>query len=149
MAAYIFDTREKKNDHIKAYFERHGLDYTVRKLDVGDYQIQGQQQIVVDRKQNLSELATNLMNRNDRSRFWREVRKAHEDGIHLIVLCEHGGQIHSINDVPKWKSQYSTVTGRRLQDEMIRLERAYGVRWVFCDKRSTGRRIVELLDGKP
>lgn len=149
MASYIFDTREKKNDHIKAYFERHGLDYTVRKMDVGDYQIEGQQQIVVDRKQNLSELATNLMNRNDRSRFWREVRKAHEDGIYLIVLCEHGGQIHSINDVPLWKSKYSSVTGRRLQDEMIRLERAYGVRWVFCDKRSTGRRIVELLDGKP
>ena len=26
---YIFDTREKKNDHIKAYFEKHGIPFKV------------------------------------------------------------------------------------------------------------------------
>ena len=52
-----------------------------------------------------------------------------------------------INDVPKWKSRYSQVTGRRLIDEMIRLEMSYGVRWAFCSKQSTGKRIMEILNG--
>ena len=142
---YIFDSREKKNDHIKAYFDKHGIEYIVQKLDVGDYQIEGLPNRVVDRKANLEEVATNLMTRNDSARFWREVRKAHDEGIQLIVLVENGGQVHDINDVVKWRSKYSRATGRRLIDEMIRVERAYHVLWQFCDKRSTARRIAELL----
>ena len=92
---YIFDTRERKNDHIKAYFDRNGIPYKVEKLDVGDYMVEGGK-VSVDRKQNLSELCTNLTSRDDHARFWREVRRAKECGIKLIVLCEHGGQIHGI-----------------------------------------------------
>lgn len=139
-------TQERSTDtHIKDYFDRHGIEYEVRKLDVGDYMIEGQPHIVVDRKQSLGECAMNLMNRSDSARFWREVRLANERGVNLIVLVEHGGQIKTINDVPKWKSRYSPVTGRRLIDEMIRLEMSYGVVWQFCSKKSTGKRIIEIL----
>lgn len=146
---YIFDTRERKNDHIKTYFDRHGIAYRVEKLDVGDYMISGGK-VSVDRKQNLSELATNLMNAVDKSRFWREVRRAREQGIKLIVLCEHGGKVRSIKDVAGWKSKYSPVSGRALMEEIYRVAISYGVEFLFCSKRSTGKRIVELLtlDGK-
>lgn len=151
MSVLIVDSREhwthpnSTDTHISDYLARHGIQYVVRKLDVGDYMLDGQPGIVVDRKQSLGEVATNMMNRSDSARFWREVRRAHADGIRLVVLVEHGGQIKSINDVPKWKSKYSPVTGRRLVDEMIRCEMAYGVEWRFCDKRSTARRILEIL----
>lgn len=147
----IVDSREKwtqpnsTDTHIKDYFDRHGIEYIIRKLDIGDYMIKGQSNIVVDRKQSLGECAINLMNRKDSSRFWREVRRAHDEGIQLVILCEHGGQIKTINDVPKWRSKYSPVTGRRLIDEMIRLEYSYGVVWQFCYKQSTGKRIIEIL----
>ena len=149
----IVDSREKwtqsgRDSHIRDYFDRIEIPYTVRKLDVGDYMFEGFPAICVDRKQSLDEVAQNLMNRNDKSRFWREVRRAAATGTKLIVLVEHGGQIHSINDVPKWKSRYSGISGRVLINEMVRVEYAYGVRWVFCSKRSTGRRIIELLEGK-
>ena len=62
-----------------------------------------------------------------------------------MVLIESGRTVKNINQVVRWKSKYSPVTGRRLIDEMIRLEMAYGIRWAFCDRRSTGRRIVEIL----
>lgn len=65
--------------------------------------------VSVDTKQDLEELSRNLMNRSDHSRFWKEVRKANENGIKLIILCEHGGQIKSIPDVAKWHSKYSPV----------------------------------------
>ena len=142
---YIFDSREKKNAHIKAFFDRHNIPYKVEKLDVGDYMIEGGYK-VIDRKQNLSELSTNLMNREDHARFWREVRRAKEQGIWLIVLCEHGGKIKSIEDVAQWKSKYSNVSGRALMEEIYKCHISYGVDFLFCDKRSTGRRIVEILE---
>jgi hypothetical protein len=64
------------------------------------------------------------------------------------VLIESGRTAKTINDVAHWKSQYSPVTGRRMLDEMIRLEFSYGCIFKFCDKRSTGRKIIEILTGE-
>ena len=143
----IVDTREKKNSHILKYFIRHDIDYELKKMDVADYQISGNDGIVIDRKQNLEELARNLMNRNDHARFWKEVRRARDKKIKMIVLCEHGGQIKTIPDVANWHSKYSPVSGRALMEEIYRVHIAYGVDFFFCDKRSIGRRIIELLGG--
>lgn len=149
----IVDSREQwtqsrsSDAHLKSYFGRHGIEYTVQKLDVGDYMLDENPLLTVDRKQSLEELARNLLNARDSSRFWREVRRCHNSGIQLVVLVESGPAVLDINDVPKWKSRYSQVTGRRLIDEMIRLEMSYGVRWAFCSKQSTGKRIMEILNG--
>jgi ERCC4-type nuclease len=147
MSKFIFDSREKKNEHIKAYFDKHGIEYEVKKLDVGDYQIEGKSQISVDRKRNLQELSKNLMNAKDHSRFWKEVRRAREQKIKLFVLVEHGGQIKSIEDVAKWTDKYSGVSGRDLMNEIYRVHISWGVNFLFCDKRSTARRIIEILEG--
>lgn len=141
----IVDTREKKHAHILRYFMKHDIEFVERKLDVADYQIEGMDRIVVDRKQNLDELAKNLMNKTDHSRFWKEVRRANEHGIKLIILCEHGGDVRSIPDVANWHSKYSPVSGRALMEEIYRVHIAYGVEFQFCNKRSTGKKILELL----
>ena len=142
---YVIDSREKKFEHIKSYFEKNGIDYAIRKLDVGDYQIEGRPSISVDRKQNLQELSKNLMNAKDHSRFWKEVRRAREQRIKLYVVVEHGGQIKSIEDVSKWSDIYSGVSGRVLANEIYRVHIAYGVEFIFCDKRSTPKKIIEIL----
>lgn len=143
---YIFDTREKKNAHIKAYFDENSIPYTVKKLDVGDYCIEDKPNVAIDRKKDLSELCTNLMNRDDHARFWREVRRARDTGVKLIVLCEHGGKIKDIKSVAQWNSKYNGVSGRALMDEIYRVHIAYGVEFLFCSKRCTARRIVEILE---
>lgn len=144
----IEDTRNKvgKHKNIAAYCQRCGIELVREKLDYGDYMFPGGH-ISIDTKQNLEEVASNLLNRSHRDsiRFWNEVRNAHKNGIKLVILVEHGGEIKSINDVPKWRSRFSGVTGRRLIDEMIRTEMAYSVRWVFTDRRSTARKIIEIL----
>ena len=147
MKVYV-DSREKKFEHIKSYFEKHNIDYEIRKLDVADYQLEGKPQIVVDRKRNLSEISKNLMNAKDHSRFWKEVRRAREQKIKLFVLVEHGGQIKSIEDVAKWTDKYSGVSGRSLANEIYRVHIAYNVQFLFCNKRSTARRIIEILEGE-
>ena len=145
------DSREKwtqpgsTDRHIPDYFDRHGIEWEVRKLDCGDYQFEGDPSVSVDRKASMEEISRNLLNRSDASRFWREIRRAHEQHIKLVILVESGRTVKTINDVSKWKSKYSGVSGRRLVNEMVRCEMAYGVRWVFTDRRSTARRIIELL----
>lgn len=141
----ICDSRERKNQHVLRYFDAHGIPYRIQKLDVADYMLEGVDGFAIDRKQNLAELSTNLMNRKDHSRFWKEVRRAKESGIRMVVLCEHGGKIRSIQDVAGWQNPYSGVSGRALMEEIYRVHIAYGVEFLFCDKRSTGKRIVSLL----
>lgn len=141
----IIDSREKKCDHIKAWFDKNGVEYEVKKLDVGDFMFPDNPKVSVDRKQNLSELSRNLTNKADHSRFWKEVRRAREQGIKLYILCEHGGKIKSIQDVALWNDKYSGVNGRHLMDVIYKLHIGWGVEILFCDKRCTARRIVEIL----
>ena len=139
----VSDTREKKNEHVLKYFERKGIEYRVDTVDTGDYYDTERPNVRVERKMSLEELAHNLIS-GDKSRFYREIRRARAQGIELIILCEHGG-IHCLNDVKQWVPKYGKVTGRALADAIARLEIGYGVPVLFCDKRSTGRRILEIL----
>ena len=141
---FYFDSREKKNEHIKSYFDRNGIEYEVRKLDVGDYMIDGNDTISIDRKASIDELASNLLNREDKSRFMREVRRAKESGLHLVVLIE-SNKYHQIADLASWKSKYSGISGRSLMDAIYKTHISYGVEFLFCPKISTGRRILEIL----
>lgn len=140
----VCDTREKKNEHILRYLDFWGIPYRVEKLDTGDYLDDVRPNVVIDRKQNLAELCGNLFS-DDKSRFWREVRRAKAGRIRLIFLIEQGGKFKTLQDVPQWKSRFTKITGYQLYNEMCRCHIAYGVEFWFCDKRSTGKRIVEIL----
>lgn len=145
----IVDSREhwthpgSRDRHLKDYFERHGITYRVEKLDVGDYMLDGGS-LVIDRKSGLQELSTNLTNAADNARFMREVRRAYHSGIKLVILIEQRG-ITCHDDVASWRSKHTGVSGAELLKRMFRLEMSYGVRFFFCDKRSCGRRIMEIL----
>lgn len=146
----VVDSREHwtqggKDQHISSYFNKHGIEWEVKKLDCGDYMIPDGK-ISIDRKQNLQELATNFLNRADRARFMNEIRRARQNGIKLIILCEHGGKIKSYEDVRNWQSKYSKVTGKALADAIFRLYVGYGVPVLFCDKRNTAKKIIEILN---
>jgi hypothetical protein len=141
---YYFDSRERKNQHILDYFDRHNIEYEIRKLDTADYWNDENPNVLIDRKQNLNEVAQNLCS-PDSSRFWREVRRSYNDKQKFIVLIEHGPNIKSLADVSSWQSKYSRISGSRLQAEMYRVGIAYNIQFEFCSKRSTGKRIMELL----
>lgn len=151
----IVDSREKwtqagrgrkPDTHISAYLERHGIPWAVRKLDVGDYMLEGGS-VTVDRKQNLAEIAHNLTNPADKQRFWNEVRLAHRIGIKLVILIEDGKR-KELQDIHGWRSPYSKVTGAAVIRQMERLHHSYGVEFVFCQRRSAAKKIMEILEGK-
>lgn len=148
----IVDSREKWTqtaapNNIRSYFKKHDIQYIVRKLDCGDYMLSGGS-VSVDRKQNLAELAKNLLNPKDKARFFAEVRRSKQQKIKLVILCEHGGKVKTLQDVMTWKNKYGKVQGKALANAIYKLSIAYGVDVVFCDKRSTGKKIIDILEGE-
>ncbi len=113
-------------------------------LETGDYMESERMDVTIDRKQDLGELLHNMCSQ-DKSRFWREIRRADKEGIRFIILCEHGGSYRDIKDVAAYRDKYSKVSGRELMERMYKAQVAYGVEFLFCDKRSTGRKIAEIL----
>lgn len=146
----IVDTREKwtqpgsKDRHIRSYFDRHGIAYTVKKLDVGDYMLDGGR-VTIDRKASIDEISGNLTNPADKRRFWNEARLARKMGIRLIVLIE-SNKYKAPKDLQRWRSKYSRVPGSAVVYQMQRLHNAYGVDFLFCPKMSVARRICEILE---
>ena len=143
------DTRQQKGKHenIEKYCKENGITIENRCLSVGDYMLPGGK-ISVDTKKDLNELCRNLMNRKDHSRFWREVRRAKEQGIKLYILVEHGRKINSIEDVATWEDKFSKVSGRVLMNEIYRVHISYCVEFIFCSKKETGKKIIDILTEK-
>ena len=169
----IIDTREKPKatEKIEAEFKRQGVQFIRSKLPFGDYMSPDNPDIIIDRKQNLLELCTNLSDvpkkekdgkikkdadgkpLTDKRRFISELKGAKEFGQHLIILCEHGGQIKTLEDVKSWKNPRLkdsplAMSGPRLYVVLRRLILTYDFEIEFCDKRQTGKRIIELLKVK-
>ena len=90
------DSREKAKaiQKIIEEFDRQGIKHPVSKLMVGDYMNYDNPRVIVDRKQNLTEVCSNVC--QDHERFRRELVLAKENGIQLIILCEHGKDIKSL-----------------------------------------------------
>ena len=150
----ICDTREKPRaiQKILNEFQRQGVTVVRRKLNFADYWNPENPDVIIDRKQNLQEVAQNVI--QGRARFVREIERCNRTGCHMIVLVEHGGKIHSLEDVMQWKnprlreSPYA-VSGERLYKIMHMMASYYNFEWQFCDKGHTGKRIIELLEVKP
>lgn len=144
------DSREKEKAirQIVGYFDSHNVSHYTSKLFVGDYQNLDSPRLVVDRKQNMTEVASNLC--QDHDRFRAELQRAKDAGIKIIILVEHGDGIESIEDVifwenPRLKLSPKAMTGERLYQIMQTVARKYDCEWRFCDKEHTGEEIVRLL----
>ena len=142
------DTREKARaiQQIRAEFERQGIKTITSKLYVGDYARTDNLTTVIDRKQNLNELAGNIIEK----RFHSEIQRAHEAGVKIIFLIEHGSAVSDMIDVlfwnnPRKKESPRCISGEHLYKSMLTLSDRYGVEWQFCTKAETGKRIIEIL----
>lgn len=146
----IVDTREKIRAIrlILEEFDRQGVEYVRRKLDFADYCNPDNPGVVIDRKQGLNEIAFNVV--QGKPRFVREIERCNRAGCHMIVLIEHSSQIKTLTDVIKWKNPRLkesplAVSGERLFKILKAMEEFYGIEFLFCNKRQTGKRILELL----
>lgn len=159
------DSREKARaiTKIVSEFDRQGVTHPVSKLLVGDYMNYDNPRLIVDRKQNLSELCCNVT--SDHERFRREMVLAQKNEIQLVFLVEHGKGIGTLEDVIWWDNprrykrvrephtgRWTTVETKATEGHVLykilkTQERKYGCRFLFCDKEDTGKEIIRILRG--
>jgi len=147
------DSREHKWElaRIQRQLTALGVQTIVSKLYVGDYQSLDNPRLVIDRKKDLQELCGNVCQQHER--FRAELVRAQEAGIKIIILCEHGDDIKTIEDVyfwenPRLKKSPKATTGAALYKSMLTMRDKYGVQFEFCTKAETGLRIKELLSNE-
>lgn len=151
----IIDSREKPHAiaGIVDYFDRNGINHTTSKLLFGDYMDYNRPGLVIDRKQNIAELAKNCTIEHER--FRRELERAQITGATLVVLVEQNrykdrGEWVTVNDVSdlmRWTSPHTQVRGEKVFRVLVSWMAKYPLRVQFCDKRSTGRTISKILYG--
>lgn len=148
------DTRNQPGKHknIAAYCKQQGIEIIRTKLLVGDYMLTGDGSggISVDTKSGVPELAMDIFQQHQR--FRNECETAQRCGITLFVLTEEvlpGGLLEN------WRSPLDRFGNPRckfdpaiLKKAMITMQEKYGVRFRFCDGRSTGKVLFEYLKGE-
>jgi len=161
------DTREHRQEwqRIQKQFDKLGIRYFRSKLYVGDYMNFDNPHLVIDRKKDLLELCGNVTQQHER--FRSELQRALEHEIQIIILCEHGSDITCLEDVYFWINPRSekyeirmvdgkpakvklypkATQGEQLYKSLLTIQQRYHVKFEFCSKHETGKRIVELLGG--
>lgn len=155
MKYIIVDSREKPKaiERTLEYFRDQKITYEVSKLLFGDYMDYNNPGLVIDRKQNIAELAKNCTVEHER--FRRELERAQKAGATLIVLVEQNRykdrdewiQVESISDLIRWSSPHTQIRGEKIYRVLASWTTKFPLRVEFCDKRSTGRKILEILYG--
>lgn len=150
----LIDSREKPKaiNGILNHFAKNNVKYDVTKLYFGDYMDYARPNLVVDRKQNIAELAMNCT--RDHKRFKRELERVKATGSELILLVEQNTykdgdktiKVKNIEDLMLWTAPRGVVRGEQVYRVLISWCHKYPLRVEFCHKKSTGPRILELLE---
>lgn len=149
------DTREKEQaiEKIRLEFEKRRIQTIRSKMYVGDYMALENPFLVIDRKQTIQELAENATTSHDR--FKRELHRMDEIGAEMVVLIEQKrytdiqGELMTVNDISDlmfWRNPYGEVDGIRVYKILATWQARHRVRFEFCRRDQTGRRIVEILE---
>lgn len=152
----IIDSREKPKaiKTILAQVEEAGVPYMVSKLPIGDYMDFQRPELIIDRKQNIAEIAKNCT--TDHRRFKAELERAKMVGSKLVILVEQNRykdrdkwiRVDSIEDLMLWSSPHTTVRGEKVFRVLSAWCNKYDIEVMFCDKRQTGKKILEILYGR-
>jgi ERCC4-type nuclease len=148
----IVDTREQATHRSDQRYESMGVELDRAVLDYGDYtynltlpdgplhdiSARIKPKCVVERKQNLDELA--MCFTRSRDRFRREFERAAAENARIYLLTENA----SLDMI--MAGQYrSRFQPRAFLASLLSWSKRYNMVPVFCDMRSSGRLIKEIL----
>jgi ERCC4-type nuclease len=135
----VVDTREKK----RILFAKN--DYVSKKLDTGDYSIQGYEDVLsIERKATVSELCQNIID----DRFWREIERLSAFPEKCLV-CEFG--LHDIlrypkgSGIPRRRWKYIRIKPKFILSSLYKIENEYGIPVYFCGSRQGVKQKIREL----
>lgn len=126
----IRDSREKKGHgyYFRATAYCDGMD--VRKLDTGDYSVEGYEDLIMIERKSLSDLWNSLL--QGRERFMKEMDRAKKIPARYLVI--EGTLADVQRGIPK---RFSRVRGDTIIGALISLEQKYGIHVIFTSKDKT------------
>ena len=146
------DSREKARaiEKIICEFQSQDIKYFISKMYIGDYCNHSNPLVLIDRKQNINEIAINAVSGHDR--FKRELIRLDDIGGKMYILIEQdkidGKRIQSLEDVILWENKHGAVQGDRIYRILKSWQNKHNIEYMFCAKKDTGKRIIELLGGE-
>lgn len=149
--------RGKKSTYsepVKYYIQEKGLkvgDYTIAvQLPNGEV-INFQDKVVIERKQGLNELCSNLFDKDSKdseglNRFERELKRGYEQGIKIYLLVEQSDLYSKIYSSKHFRyDKASKVNPSSFVAMLESLLVRYNVNLVYCDKKDSARIIKDIL----
>lgn len=149
----MVDTREKPKaiEDILRTFDAEGISHVSSKLLFGDYMDYNRPDLVIDRKQNIAEIAKNCT--RERDRFVRELERAKMAGARLVILVEQDKykdrdswvSVRDVSDLMMWSSPHTQIRGEKVFRVLSEWMHKYDLSVEFCHRSTTGRKILEIL----
>lgn len=152
--AYIrVDTREQDNKYIIEDFKKMNVEFVEEKLDEGDYESSENPNFVIDLKNGILEVKSNIVGSgNNQARFTNEILRCISKNKQLVVLVRED-KIYNVNGVQYWKSPrkknfkpITKISGKYIMKIMEDMEAKYGIRWMFCERQNTAKAIIAILN---
>lgn len=148
----VADTRQKQDNHITKYFDRHKIQWIRDNLPSADYMrilwkdgFYKDYSILIDTKKDLVELAHNLCNTQEHARVVREIEKAKELGCEKFYFLIADDKIKTLDDLKSWRSQYTKVKGETLLKVMTTFSKNHNVKFLIVPKKEMGAKVYSIL----
>lgn len=150
----LTDSRQQKENHILKEFDKQNYVHIRTGLPSADYMAvrYDQQQgfyldytTLIDTKKDLEEISGNLCNTQNHERIKREIEKAKELGCKNFIFLIGVNKQMTIEDLLKWNSKRTKVKGEVLLKIMKTMTQKYGIRFIICQKKNMGEKIIKLL----
>ena len=151
------DSREKNKD-IAEEIKNLGYRVNVTKICSGDYRNDMYAPVIVERKQNLQELANNLTNKMNYQRLIREIDRTptRQQIVFLVTQNDYisGNQlihIDNLDDIINWYGYRPAIhNGQNIINKITELMKNYQpgkIQIKFCEQKNTiiAREIVSIL----
>ena len=145
----VKDSREQDgytfNRYTSRYHECKGM--VVRKLDTGDYSIEGlEDKVCIERKGRISELAINLG--KDKHRFMREIERMKEFPFKFLVLEFSLEDVMSFpegSDIPDENWNSLKITNKYMLKMLIEFQMYDDIHVIFCDSKKNAKLVVSSI----
>lgn len=139
----ICDTREQSNIHLTSWLDQHHVQHKNRALETGDYSVMlgdttFEDEVVVERKANLDEIAGNFT--SGRERFEREMIRAKAGGIKVFLIVENATWtdifLHNYRSRLEPKSLFASLMSWQAE---------YNLTVIFCKPSETAQILYSTL----
>ena len=146
--------KSKYSDPVAYYIQEKGLktgDFTICVQLPSGEQINFKDKVVIERKQGLNELCSNLFDKDSKdseglNRFERELKRGYEQGIKIYLLVEQSDLYSKIYSSKHFRyDKASKVNPSSFVAMLESLLVRYNVNLVYCDKKDSGRIIHDIL----